>query len=322
MKKKILLLFSVITILTGCNDNYTIQNNTLESDNEVITSEFHYSDTQSEDKNENSQNNSEYKDLDFSIPKYSGQMCIEINNNITYFTSDQLTTEVFETYSELDKLGRCGVAFANICEETMPTEERGEIGFVKPSGWSYNGKSNNNKYDFVDGKYVYNRCHLIGYQLAGENANELNLITGTRSFNVIGMLEYENNVADYVKNTHEHVIYRVTPIYTDNNLLADGVLMEAKSVESDGLEFCVFVYNVEPGVKINYENGQNWLDEENIIKNNADNGMKNDKYVWITKTGSKYHSINNCGKTNSKNTEKISEKEAVERGYDKCTLCW
>ncbi len=186
------------------------------------------------------------------IPEYSGKAYIEINDNVPYFNEDDLTKKSFEKYSELDSLGRCGKAYANVSKKTMPTEKRGSIGQVKPSGWQPK------KYDFVDGKYLYNRCHLIGYQLTGENANNKNLITGTRYMNTQGMLPFENMVADYVKETNHHVLYRVTPIYEGDNLVARGVLMEAMSVEDQGLdiEFNVFVYNVQPGVTINYKNGE------------------------------------------------------------------
>lgn len=191
------------------------------------------------------------------VPEYSGQPYVIINDNEPYFDKDNLTTQTFEKYSSLDSLGRCGVAYANIGEETMPTEKRGNIGMIKPSGWQIK------KYDFIDGKYLYNRCHLIGYQLSGENANEKNLITGTRYMNTEGMLPFENQVADYVKDTGNHVLYRVTPVFEEDNLVADGVLMEAMSVENRGLdiEFNVFVYNVQPHVKIDYQTGKSSLDE-------------------------------------------------------------
>ncbi|OUQ77738.1 hypothetical protein B5E48_07825 [Massilimicrobiota sp. An105] len=191
------------------------------------------------------------------VPEYSGQPYVIINDNEPYFDKDDLTTQTFEKYSSLDSLGRCGVAYANIGEETMPTEKRGNIGMIKPSGWQIK------KYDFIDGKYLYNRCHLIGYQLSGENANEKNLITGTRYMNTEGMLPFENEVADYVKDTGNHVLYRVTPVFEEDNLVADGVLMEAMSVEDRGLdiEFNVFVYNVQPHVKIDYQTGKSSLDE-------------------------------------------------------------
>lgn len=197
------------------------------------------------------------------VPAYSGEPYTTVNNNEPYFTSDNLTTEAFENYSELDALGRCGVAYANVCLETMPTEKRGSISEVKPTGW------HSVKYDNVDGKSLYNRCHLIGYQLTAENANQQNLITGTRYLNVDGMLPFENMVADYVKETDNHVLYRVTPIFTGDNLVADGVLMEGYSVEDegDGICFCVYAYNVQPGITIDYVTGDSWLSSE---KGNSD----------------------------------------------------
>lgn len=195
------------------------------------------------------------------IPAYNGTPYVVINNNTPFFTKEDYTTKSFEEYSELDMLGRCGVAYANICEEIMPDakEEREEISSVKPSGWkqkAYKG--------LVDGDYLYNRCHLIGWQLAGENANKLNLITGTRYMNVEGMLPFEDMVDDYFevkKNRNNHVLYRVTPIYEGNNLVASGVLMEAYSVEDNGEGVCfnVYVYNVQPGITINYATGENSL---------------------------------------------------------------
>ena len=190
------------------------------------------------------------------IPAYSGEPYVVLQDNWPDFGAEDLTTEPFENYSELDSLGRCGVAYANICLEIMPTEPRGEIGQVKPTGW------HTVKYDCVDGKYLYNRCHLIGYQLAGENANKQNLITGTRYLNVTGMLPFENMVDDYVEETENHVLYRVTPIFDGANLVASGVQMEAFSVEDDGEGICfnVFVYNVQPGVAIDYATGESWED--------------------------------------------------------------
>ena len=186
------------------------------------------------------------------IPEYTDKIYININNNVPYFEENDYTIESFERYSNLDSLGRCGVAFANISKETMPSEgdERGSISSVKPTGWEQT------KYD---GEYLYNRCHLIGYQLSDEDANELNLITGTRFFNVEGMLPFENKVADYInENVNNHVLYRVTPVFDGNNLLATGVEMEAYSVEDNGQGICfnVFVYNVQPGVTIDYATGE------------------------------------------------------------------
>lgn len=188
------------------------------------------------------------------IPAYSGEAYVAVNGNQPFFTEADYTTISYETYSPLDSLGRCGAAEANVGQNLMPTEKRGNIGSVKPTGW------HTSKYDFVDGQNLYNRCHLIGYQLAAENANKQNLITGTRYLNVTGMLPFENMVADYVKETDNHVLYRVTPIFDGTDLVARGVLMEAWSVEDNGEGICfnVYCYNVQPGVEIDYATGDNW----------------------------------------------------------------
>ena len=193
-----------------------------------------------------------------TVPEFSGEPYVVLAGGQPDFSEEDLTTETFEIYSPLDTLVRCGVAYANISPETMPAEERGEIGMVKPSGW------HTVKYDCVDGKYLFNRCHLIGYQLAGENANECNLITGTRYLYVKGMLPFEDQVADYVKKTGNHVLYRVTPIYDGTDLVAKGVQMEAMSVEDrgEGVCFNVYVYNAQPGITIDYATGESWLTEE------------------------------------------------------------
>ncbi len=187
------------------------------------------------------------------IPEYTGEPYVVLDDNIPDFDLEDFKNESYEYYSELDIYGRCGEAEANIGLDLMPTEERGPIGQVKPSGWQ------TVKYDIVDGNYLYNRCHLIGYQLSGENANRCNLITGTRYMNTEGMLPFENMVADYVKETGNHVLYRVTPIFEEDNLVATGVQMEAMSVEDDKISFNVFVYNVQPGITIDYSNGDSYL---------------------------------------------------------------
>ncbi len=193
-----------------------------------------------------------------NVPEYSDQSYVIINDNNPDFLDEDKITEVFEIYSPLDKLNRAGVAFASVSIDTMPDEERGSIGNIKPSGW------HTVKYDIIDGKYLYNRCHLIGYQLTGENANEKNLITCTRSMNMNGMLEFENMVANYVKETNNHVLYRVTPIYKDDNLLASGVQMEAYSIEDngEGIKFNVYVYNVQDGIDIDYKTGESKLSKK------------------------------------------------------------
>lgn len=203
------------------------------------------------------------------IPAYSGNAFVVINDNIPFFGDSELSTTSFENYGSLDSLGRCTTCIASVGIDIMPTGERENIGAVKPTGW------HTVKYNFVDGKYLYNRCHLIGYQLTGENANTKNLITGTRYLNIEGMLPFENMVADYVKETENHVMYRVTPVFSGSNLLADGVLMEGKSVEDngEGILFCVYAYNVQPGVAIDYATGDSSAD--GTISEKAENSDEN-----------------------------------------------
>ena len=287
------------------------------------------------------------------IPGYSGQAYVEINGGNPYFTEDEITTEAFESYSPLDTLGRCGVAFACLGIEIMPTEDRDDIANITPSGWEYNGVSNNNTYDFVENKYVYNRCHLIGFQLAGENDNERNLITGTRYMNIEGMLPFENKVADYIEDSGNHVMYRVTPIYDGFDYVAQGVLMEALSVEDNGIgiKFCIFAYNVQPGVKIDYFTGANVasgeefpkLDTENDDRlENKDEGENKEEQNPSDKPAVGGATKDNCDyilNTNSKKfhlpgkscAERISEEnrdyhlgtreELIDAGYDPCGTC-
>ena len=268
------------------------------------------------------------------IPAYSGAAYITLNNNVPYFTDDELTTEPFERYSPLDRFGRCGVAYANICKEIMPTEERGKIGQIQPSGW------HTVRYDFVDGKYLYNRCHLIAHQLAGEDANEKNLITGTRYMNKQGMYDFENKVADYVTYTGNHVLYRVTPIFDSDNLVANGVQIEAQSVEDGGvgLSFNVFCYNVQPGVTIDYATGDSWADDSigsqvqeateppvaaapEAQAANTSSGMT---YILNTNT-KKFHypscsSVNDMKEKNKR--EFTGDRDAViSQGYVPCKRC-
>ena len=191
-----------------------------------------------------------------NIPAYNGEAYVYLNDNVPTFTDEEKTLESFEYYSPLDNLGRCGVAFANVSQDTMPTEERESIGQIKPTGW------HTVKYDIVSGGYLYNRCHLIGYQLTGENANEKNLITCTRYMNATTMLQFETEVASYIEETKNHVLYRVTPYFEGDNLVATGVQMEAYSIEDNGeLQFNVFVYNVEPGIIIDYATGDSKLED-------------------------------------------------------------
>lgn len=188
------------------------------------------------------------------IPEYTGEPYVTVNGNIPSFTKEEKNAKPYEFYSELDSLGRCGYAEAKISRELMPEQERGPIGSVRPSGW------HTVKYDSIDGRYLYNRSHLIGYQLTGENANERNLITGTRYLNVTGMLPWENQIADYVQETGDEVMYRVTPVFEGDDLLARGVQMEAESLRSDEICFNIFVFNVQPGIGIDYANGDSWME--------------------------------------------------------------
>ena len=303
-------------------------------------------------------NNNSYVSLD-AIPAYDGKAYVAVNNNEPFFTDSDMTTTAFENYSDLDSLGRCGVAYANICKDIMPTEERGKIGMIKPSGW------HTVKYDVIKDRYLYNRCHLIGYQLAGENANPKNLITGTRYLNVEGMLPFENLVADYVNNTGNHVLYRVTPMFSGSNLVANGVLIEAKSVEDNGggILFNVYCYNVQPGVGINYENGDSWLDgttpqkqsaqtdtpqnegsqssagsgagesgssgsttgstssgsDSSAAENSAADSSNSETMVHITATGKKYHRAG-C-RTLKKSDTEVTLDEAKSMGLFPCGIC-
>lgn len=251
-----------------------------------------------------------------SIPEYSDSPYVVINDNIPGFSEKDHSEASFEIYSELDALGRCGAAFANIGTDIMPTEERGEIGHIKPTGWQ------TVKYDIVDGKYLYNRCHLIGYQLTGENANNQNLITGTRYFNTEGMLPFENMVADYVKETGNHVLYRVTPMYVGDNLLASGVQMEAWSPEDSGEGICfnVFVYNVQPGIVIDYASG------ESSLQDDTEEGEKQSEEDYILNTNGKKFHYPDCSSVDSikeKNRQEYSgsRDDLILQGYSPCGKC-
>lgn len=251
------------------------------------------------------------------VPDYSGDPFVTINDNVPEFEESDLTTESFEEYSELDELGRCGTAYANIGEETMPTEKRGAIGMVKPSGW------HTVKYDCIADRYLYNRCHLIGYQLSGENANEENLITGTRYMNVEGMLPFENLVAEYVEETGNHVLYRVTPIFEGNNLVADGVQMEALSVEDDGegVEFNVFCYNIQPYIEINYATGESCESDEV-----QDEATSQEQTTYIVNTNTRKFHRPDCSSVadmKAKNRKEFTgtREELTAQGYEACGRC-
>ena len=225
-------------------------------------------------------------DSKLDIPTFTDAAYIAVNNNQPEFTQRDLVTQSYEYYSELDEWNRCGYAMACVGLEIMPTEKRGSIGQVKPSGW------HTVKYDFIDGKYLYNRCHLIGYQLTGENANERNLITGTRYLNIEGMLPFENMVADYVQETGNHVIYRVTPHFEGNELVARGVQLEGYSVEDNGEGICfnVYAYNVQPGVTIDYTTGDSWVANSEATSASA-SGVETGSYILSSDT-KKFHSTN------------------------------
>lgn len=252
-----------------------------------------------------------------AIPEYTGSAYTVLNDNIPDFPEEDFTEESFETYSDLDSLGRCGVAYANIGEDLMPTTKRGSIGQIKPSGW------HTVKYDSVDGKYLYNRCHLIGYQLTAENANEKNLITGTRYLNTEGMLPFENMVADYIKETGNHVLYRVTPLFDGNNLVATGVQMEAESVEDkgDGILYNVFCYNIQPGITIDYKSGDSSENEDMPVQTEA---ASVSEFVLNT-SSKKFHkpSCSSISKIKQENKEvyKGSRDALISQGYDPCKKC-
>lgn len=247
------------------------------------------------------------------VPEYAGIPYVEINGNEPGFSEKELSEESFEEYGELDDLGRCGMVCASVGEDLMPDEKRGKIGQVRPTGW------HTVKYDNVDGKYLYNRCHLIGYQLSGENANEKNLITGTRYMNVEGMLPFENMVADYVKETDNHVMYRVVPVFEGDNLLASGVQMEAMSVEDggEGISYNVYVYNVQPGIDIDYATGESSPGGENGVK---DQGKETGEIRGNSRSKI-YHCPGQADYEEMKDSRHLvifgSEQEAEEAGYRK-----
>ena len=254
-----------------------------------------------------------------SIPAYSGSPYVAVNDNIPFFTDEELTTQSFETYSELDSLGRCGVAYACIGQDLMPTEDRESISEVTPSGW------NNKEYDFVDGGWLYNRCHLIGFQLTGENANEKNLITGTRSMNVDGMLLFENMTADYIKETGNHVMYRVTPVFEGDELVPRGVLMEGKSVEDngEGILFNVFVYNVQSGVEIDYMTGDSKLTEAGGSESSEQDSAEGE---YILNTNTKKFHLPDCSSVTDMDEDNRegfsgSREELIDMGYEPCGHC-
>lgn len=249
-----------------------------------------------------------------NIPEYSGDAYVVLEDNNPSFQKEDMTTSSFESYSELDELGRCGVAFANVGIDLMPTKERGSIGKIKPSGWQ------TAKYDNVDGKYLYNRCHLIGYQLTAENANEKNLITGTRYLNIEGMLPFENIIADYVKETENHVLYRVTPIFKEENLVASGIQMEGYSVEDEGEGICfnIYAYNVQPGIIIDYLNGKSERSNTQQKENSTEQAQVE---IRGNSNSMIYHCPGQAAYEEMENSKYLvifsSEQEARDAGYRK-----
>ncbi|MEO2238371.1 DNA/RNA non-specific endonuclease [Dorea sp. YH-dor226] len=356
MKRKMLnklliaFLLSASLFVTGCGEKTTDEvsdtnTESTEEANSVIPEEAEKETQEDIADVGNTEGIADAEDVD-SVPEYEGDAYVTLNQNEPEFEQADMTTEAFEEYSELDDLGRCGEAYANICQEIMPTEERGAIGMVKPSGW-HTVKYN----DLIDGNYLYNRCHLIGYQLAGENANEENLITGTRYLNVEGMLPFENMVADFVEETGYHVLYRVTPVYEGDDLVAVGVQIEALSVEDEGEGICfnVYCYNVQPGITIDYSDGESSrsehaeeevrLAEEKKEERRGDQETQasvqekavsgetvSEETTYILNTNTKKFHRPDCGsvdtiKEQNKKEVAQSREELIKEGYDPCGRC-
>lgn len=317
---------AAVMLFTGCASETTSEPvDTTGSSSEIIletsTPEQGTETNNSSEETVGNQQASEVLTEEFLVEmEDSTEPYVEINGNVPFFSEQEFTQEPFEQYAVLDDLGRCGQAYANICEDIMPTEERGEIGMVKPTGW------HTVKYDCVDGNYLYNRCHLIGYQLAGENANEKNLITGTRYMNVEGMLPFENMVDDYVEETGNHVLYRVTPYYIGNNLLAHGVLMEAASVEDSLIQFCVYVPNNQPDITIDYATGDSSYNCETVAEEeSAVQPQQGDQTYILNNNSMKYHlpDCSSVDKMSEKNKEEYNgNTEYLESiGYEPCKNC-
>lgn len=255
------------------------------------------------------------------VPAYSGSPYVELDGNQPGFSLEERTTDSFETYSTLDALGRCGPAYACIGQDLMPTEDRESISSVLPTGWVQA------EYDFVEGGSLYNRCHLIGFQLTGENANEENLITGTRYMNVEGMLPFENMVADYIKETGNHVLYRATPVFEGENLVASGVVMEAFSVEDEGEGVCfhVYVYNVQPGVEIDYATGESW-ETGDSASSALESQAEEQEADYVLNTSSKKFHRPDCPSVDSMSEKNRQEyhgtrEELIAQGYEPCGSC-
>ena len=316
----ILCIISIIALLC-CSDNNKKPIAFEQSSSTTSVAVDNLSTTEQTQPTTNASNN---QPIDLSeIPSYSGNPYCEVNNNQPFFQTDELTTDSFKHFSELDSLGRCGVAFACIGTDSLPTEERDAIGTIMPSGW------HTVRYDdIIEDKYLYNRCHLIAFELSGENANPQNLITGTRYMNVQGMLPFENRIRSYIEHTNQHVMYRVTPVFEGENLVATGVLIEGYSVEDNGEGICfnVFCYNVQPHIKINYTDGLSEIDyplesEESTVDSNEDTTTT---YILNTNT-KKFHypycdSVNEM-KDKNKQIFTGTREEVIETGYSPCGKC-
>lgn len=366
--KLALIIFIILLIAVGISEpevenrnkdlvtgDKEVQEIILSGDEEIISQDYIISgdiNTNEEEKINNNEEKQEVEEKDFSkikdeelakIPSYSNAPYYVVNNNVPFFNDADLVTNSYEKYGNLDSLKRCTTVIACIGKDIMPTKERGNIGSVKPTGW------HTVKYSGIDGNYLYNRCHLIGYQLTAENANEKNLITGTRYMNVDGMLPFENMVADYIKETNNHVLYRVTPIFEGNNLLASGVLMEAKSVEDngEGVLFNVYCYNVQPGIKIDYKTGESTgpeytgattnntsKKEETTSSSKAVQNTKIEEDIsnqnvtvsYILNTNTKKFHETNCSSVkqmSEKNKKEYSgnRNDLISQGYEPCGNC-
>lgn len=309
-----LLVLSII-LFSGCSNN----NATVSTDRVAgITERVSFQETTELADQKTTGNNKHLKKSNPGIPKYSGEPYVAVNNNVPEFKINEITDKSFENYSTLDSLGRCQVATASVGKDIMPKEKRESISSVKPTGWHFV------KYDNVEGKILYNRCHLIGYQLTGENVNEKNLITGTRYMNVDGMLPFENMVTDYVKETGNHVMYRVTPVFEGNDLVARGVKMEGYSVEDKGksISFNVFCYNVQPGITIDYSTGDSRLSDEKSTTTNTGNSkteyilnLNSHKFHLPECSGVKRMSESNKGKYTG------NRQDLIDQGYEPCGMC-
>jgi DNA-entry nuclease len=322
MKRKIsIICFFVFVLFAGCTPQEIIPSDRSAKVEDNITEDAATEDITVSNKTSLSEESAT------DIPPYSGKSYIELNNNVPAFTDEEKkSTEAFEHYSNLDHLGRCGVAYANVCRELMPTEERGRIGDIRPSGW------HTVKYpDLIEDNYLYNRSHLIAYSLAGENDNEKNLITGTRYFNQETMQIFELKVLDYVRANDNHVLYRVTPVFENDNLLATGVIMEAWSVEDEGSGICfnVFCYNVQPGIEIDYATGESKRAESSTASDNAatsDSDLYNTKMSFILNTHTKKIHMPGCrGVKQMADRNKLecesTINELIKQGYEPCKMC-